>query len=664
MLELILQTCANAVVSSSFIALFAVGLVLAFGVMKVVNFAQGELYMAGAYTVFFLYAQKNLPFFLAVIGAVLLVVAIGLFMELAFFRPLRGNMLGGMILSIGMLFILQVAAVHFFGEGLMKNVIAPLKGSWAVFGLAGVSVPYQRLLVFAITGGLLLLFWLFLTRTKLGWALRACSQNPEVAALQGMNMNALALIAMAISAAFAGVAGAVMAPLVVVNPHMGGSVIITAFVVIIVGGMGSLTGAVIAAVLYSFFDTFVTTFYDGVTASILGLAIMLLVLVFRPTGILGTAEADSGSGGHTAPEVRVKQPNLFWGKGLGLAALLGLLCSLPFIVRPFQLEILIFLFLNIVVVVSYRLIVVTGEWSFGHVVTMGVGAYASALLTTRLGLSPWLGMPLGGATAALLAYILSFPLFRMKAFFFLIGTFAAAEAIRLSWLRFRKFFGGADGITGIPSLEIGDLNLGLPVPSYYFVLLVGLLSLLVMYRLEKSRFGLILNAIHWRDTLAESIGVNARRYRTMAFVVASFFAGIAGTFYAHYIGLVSPHAFDLELMLKVMVWAIVGGTTTFVGPIIGATLLTFTDELIRGAQEYRPLIYGAILIVTMLFLPQGLESLPAKTRYLFQRLRGTRRRDRQFPVESKERDRLNLECPAPAEMHDRISKRPGTPQWP
>ena len=614
MLELFLQTCINAIVSSSFIALFVVGLVLIFGVMKVVNFAQGELYMAGAYTVFFLYAQNDLPFFVAVILAVLLVVAIGLLMEVALFRPLRGNMLGGMILSIGMLFILQVVAVHFFGEGLMKNVVAPLKGSWSIFGLDNVSVPYQRLLVFFVTVGLLGGFWLVLKRTKLGWGLRACSQDPDAAQLQGMNLNVIALIAMAISAAFAGVSGAIMAPLVVVNPHMGSTIIITAFIVIIVGGMGSLVGAVIAAVLYAFFDTFVTTYYDGVTASILGLAIMLGVLVFHPMGIMGGGGRESGEDEAASFVAPITQPNLFWGKGVPLLAVLGILCALPFLVRPFQLEILIFLFLNIILVVSYRFIVLTGEWSFGHVVTMGVGAYTSALLTTRLGISPWIGVPLGGAAAGLLAYILSFPLFRMKAFFFLIGTFAAAEVVRLCWLRFRGVFGGSDGITGIPSLEIGALDLGLPMEFYFFLLIVLLVVLVVFYRLEKSFFGHTLNSIHWQDQLAESVGVNARHHRVAVFVIASFFAGIAGALYAHYLGLVSPHAFGLDPMLNVMVWAIVGGTSTFLGPIVGATLLTFADEFIRGADEYRPLIYGLILIATMLFLPQGLESLPKKLR--------------------------------------------------
>ncbi|MCH7539904.1 MAG: branched-chain amino acid ABC transporter permease [Proteobacteria bacterium] len=290
MLELILQTCVNAIIATSFAAIFAVGLMLIFGVMQIINFAHGELYMAGAYTVWVVYAENNLPFFVAVLAAALVVIVIGLLMEVALFRPLRGNMLGGLIVSIGMLFILQVLAVHFFGEGLMKTILSPYRGAWEVFGLRGITVPYQRLIVLGVASGLLALFWVFLRRSRLGWALRACTQDPEAAALQGISINKFALIAMAISAGLAGVGGAVMAPLVVVDPHMGSSVIIMALIVVIVGGLGSLEGAVLAAIIYTFFHTFMTTFFDGVIANILGLVVMMLVLVIRPTGIMGTSE--------------------------------------------------------------------------------------------------------------------------------------------------------------------------------------------------------------------------------------------------------------------------------------------------------------------------------------------------------------------------------------
>ncbi len=283
------QTLVNALMQSSFVALMAVGLVLIFGVMRVINFAHGEFYMAGAYVVFWLYAQHELPFFAAVVAAMIIVGIIGLIMEQILFKPMRDNPLGGLIMSVGVLFILQVLAAVIFGVGLMKHIPPNFPGATQVF-MEGVSVPWQRLVAFGISILLLVGLWLFLKRTRLGWALRACAQDREAAALQGMSINKLALLAMGLGAGMAGAAGAIMAPLVRVYPYIGGPVIVTAFIVIVVGGIGSLEGAVLAAVLYTFFHTFVATYLDGTIASILGLLLMLLVLIVRPAGLLGKGE--------------------------------------------------------------------------------------------------------------------------------------------------------------------------------------------------------------------------------------------------------------------------------------------------------------------------------------------------------------------------------------
>ncbi len=287
MTELILQTVINAVYAASYMSLIAVGLVLIFGVMRVINFAHGELYMAGAYSVVYLYAGAKLPFLLAVAAGMVFVGLLGLVMERALFRPLRDNPLGGLIASIGFLLILQTCAV--LGFGVRMQHIPPPTQDKLVF-MEGVVLTLQRLSVILGTTVLLGALWLFLKRSKFGWALRACAQDPEAAALQGISMDKTARLAMFIGAALAGVAGALTAPLVSPTPAMGHAVIVTAFIIIIVGGIGSLEGAVIAAVLYAFVHTFVTTFYDGVIANIVGLALMLLVLIVKPTGLFGAQE--------------------------------------------------------------------------------------------------------------------------------------------------------------------------------------------------------------------------------------------------------------------------------------------------------------------------------------------------------------------------------------
>ncbi len=301
---------------------------------------------------------------------------------------------------------------------------------------------------------------------------------------------------------------------------------------------------------------------------------------------------------------------------LGAAALIALPHGLSFS----QQEILVFMVINILLVMSYRLLTLTGEWSLGHVVIMGVGAYASALMTKNLGVPVPVGMILGGVAAALLAVLLSFPLFRMKGFYFLIGSFAAGEIIRLIWKRFREPFGGVRGISGIdpmPDFSIGFYSFDFfePVSYYYFAGAIVAFCLWVLWRIEKSPVGLTFHAVHWQDKLAQASGVNLRAYRTLAFAIASGFAGIAGALQAHYVGTVNPNSFDIEVMVFVLTWAIVGGTTTFYGPILGCVLLTVINEIVlrgMGFEQARPLFYGAIMILSILFLPNGLESIVQK----------------------------------------------------
>lgn len=287
MLELLVQTCLNAVYAASYISLIAVGLVLIFGVMGVINFAHGELYMAGAYTVVAVYAHMQMPFLIAVAVGLLFVGCLGLLMERALFRPLRDNPLGGLVASIGFLMILQAIAA--MGFGVRSEFVPPVTQEViTLWGNASLAVARLYVIIAAVV--LLSALWLFLKRTRFGWSLRAAAQDPQAAELQGISITQTARIAMFIGAGLAGIAGALTAPLVAVQPLMGHSVIVTAFIVIIVGGVGSLEGAIIASIAYAFVHTFVTTFEGGVIADITGLALMLIVLIVRPTGLFGSAD--------------------------------------------------------------------------------------------------------------------------------------------------------------------------------------------------------------------------------------------------------------------------------------------------------------------------------------------------------------------------------------
>ena len=302
---------------------------------------------------------------------------------------------------------------------------------------------------------------------------------------------------------------------------------------------------------------------------------------------------------------------------LGWLVLAAGLIAVPHLLSFSQQELLVFLAINVIVVVSYRLLTLTGEWSLAHVVLMGVGGYASALYVRWFGIPVPLSMLIGAATAGFVAFLLSFPLFRMKGFYFLIGSFAAGEVIRLIWKRFSDPFGGATGLKRIPpfpDIDVGFLTIEFfrPIPYYYLVLAVAAVSILIMYLIERSRIGLTFHAIHWQDKLAQSVGIDTFRYRTLAFVVASFFAGLAGALYAHYLSTVNPNQFDVSQMVYVLIWTIVGGTARIYGPILGVIVLTILDEVVLraiGIDQVRPLLYGVILIAAILFMPKGLESL-------------------------------------------------------
>ena len=287
MIEILAQTGLNALYAAAYLSLIAVGLVLIFGVMGVINFAHGELFMVGAYVVVALYTGQEMPYVLVAGLALIFVGCLGLLMEFTMFRPLRDNPLGGLVASIGFLMILQ--ALVSMGFGVRMEHVPPVTQQVIVFS-EKVRLPVHRLTVILCSAAFLGALWIFLKRTKFGWALRASAQDPEAAALQGISIRQTSLIAMFIGAALAGAAGALTAPLISVNPNMGHSVIVAAFIVIIVGGIGSLEGAAIAAVAYAFIHTAVTTYWDGVIADIVGLSLMLGVLILRPTGLFGTAD--------------------------------------------------------------------------------------------------------------------------------------------------------------------------------------------------------------------------------------------------------------------------------------------------------------------------------------------------------------------------------------
>lgn len=286
-MELVLQTVANAWVATFLYVMVAVGLTLVFGVMRTANFAHGEFFMVGSYTVWLLYSRGGWPFFAAVLAAMGVVVGIGLIAERGIFRPLRGNITAGFVASIGLIFILQVAVGRIWGLGVAKPVPSGFPG---LVEILGTRVAWERFMIIPTGITMLGLLWFFLHRFKLGRALRATAQDPDAASLQGISINRMGALAMGIAAAFAGVAGALRASIDQVTPYMGGTVILMAFIITIVGGAGSLEGALLAAIMFGFLHTIVTTLFNSTIANIIAVVVMAVVLAIRPKGLLGREE--------------------------------------------------------------------------------------------------------------------------------------------------------------------------------------------------------------------------------------------------------------------------------------------------------------------------------------------------------------------------------------
>lgn len=304
-----------------------------------------------------------------------------------------------------------------------------------------------------------------------------------------------------------------------------------------------------------------------------------------------------------------------------IGALIALF-MLPFVASEYYIEIGILFLINLILASSFRLITTAGDWSLSQVVFMGVGAYTTALLAKFIGWPFWATVLLGGLASAVIGLAVVFPLLRTKGFGFFIGSFALGEFVRLIWVKFHFPFGGPRGMIGIPEIELGEIDFFDATPYYYVCLAFTLISLFILYRIDISRTGKILKAIYADEDLTKCIGVHVSQYRATAFTVSAFFAGIAGVLLAHRLGAIDPKNFDVNTMVYLVIWVVVGGVGTFWGPLIGVTVMMLIGEAARPLAEWRPLLFGGILILFLILMPGGLESLFPRFAALIARLRG------------------------------------------
>lgn len=265
--------------------LMAVGLNMIFGVMKVVNFAHGEIMMLGAFTTYWLWASTGLNPYIVMILSMALVGGFGVLLERYGFRRVMGTgKLNEIFLSLGLIYVLQNMAVKLWTDDI-RHINSPY--SSMILNLGTANITYDRVIAIAFTALILLALYLFLTRTDLGRALRATSQNHEAAQLMGVDVNRVYMLSFGIGAALAAAAGTVYAVLAPFTPYMGTIPGIMAFVVIIIGGLGSIPGAVVGGLLLGLVQNFTVFYFGGAWKEAVAFALLIIVLIFRPTGLFG-----------------------------------------------------------------------------------------------------------------------------------------------------------------------------------------------------------------------------------------------------------------------------------------------------------------------------------------------------------------------------------------
>jgi branched-chain amino acid transport system permease protein len=267
-------------------ALIALGLTLIFGIMGIVNFSHGEMYMLGGYVAYYLFGQFGLNFFATLVAAVVIVGFLGALLEKFIFRPLTTRPrieLTSLIAAVGLAWVFQMLAVIAFGE-LDRKVPSAFKG---IINMGGVVITNERLAAILIGVLMIVILNLFLLRTKTGRAIRAVAQDKQAAALQGVGVTRISALAFGIGCGLAAASGALVAPIFVINPSLGSEVILKAFLVVILGGMGSIPGAMLGGLVLGFIESYGCLFFSVPTVMVVTFILIIVILIVRPQGLMG-----------------------------------------------------------------------------------------------------------------------------------------------------------------------------------------------------------------------------------------------------------------------------------------------------------------------------------------------------------------------------------------
>lgn len=282
------------------------------------------------------------------------------------------------------------------------------------------------------------------------------------------------------------------------------------------------------------------------------------------------------------------------------------LAIVPLLIEsPYTFRLFILTFVYVTAAASLRTLALSGQVSMGHAAFMSIGAYTSALLARYGDFSPWLTMPMGGLAAMIVAVLVGFPFARVRTIYFSMVSLFFGIGVLSVYSIFGKYTGHINGLIGIPPLFAGAR-----LPYYYYFLALMVACLAVLWRFEKCRIGTCLKAINQSHVVAASVGISEVKFRVLALAMSCFVVGLVGAGYAHYNMVISYSAFDLPASINLLVYMLVGGISSFAGPIIGAAVLFVVPELFRDLKEYTPYLYAGILLFVVFAMPEGLVGIP------------------------------------------------------
>ncbi len=586
---------------ASSLFLVASGLTVIFGVTRVVNFAHGSLTMLGAYlgwTVLTHLPREPAWFALGVAGTAAGLAAFGALLEIGLLRRLyRSPELFQLLATFGVVLIIQDATLAIWGPDDLTISRPP----WlrAFVHIAGERFPVYDLILIAIGPVMLALLWLGFNRTRWGRLVRAATWDRDMVGALGVDQRVLFTSVFALGAGLAGFAGALGLPDGSANLGIDLSVITDAFVVVVIGGLGSITGAYLASLLIGMLQAFGVVLIPQATL-VLVFVVMAAVLVLRPNGLLGRSAAPSIMAGAAA---LVRPPT----RGMPLGWLLLLLAALaaPLLAGPYALSILTEAAVAMLFAASLHFVMGPGGMaSFGHAAWFGIGAYAAGLCAQWLGAPMPVGLLLAPLAAGTVAALFGAFVVRLSGVYLAMLTLAFAQIVWALAFQWVTVTGGDNGILGVwPPAWASS-----PVAVYLGALTLCAGGAFVLQRVLYSPFGYALRASRDSPLRAEAIGLDTQRVRLVAFVVAGAAAGLAGAVFTYAKGSVFPGFVSIPRSIDALLMVLLGGVQTMAGPIVGALAYTgLHDGLLRVTELWR-LVLGVAIVVLVLAFPEGIAG--------------------------------------------------------